>query len=371
MLSLFEDISLITIIDPRGDAVPVIEAAHSAGALFGTIIEARGFTQSKRRFLRNLSISPAMEKIMLYAESKNAKNIIQTCIQQTGISHSSFGAVINTAPVTLFALKDSVVLNENPAHYPGEALALQKNMRLITCICQRGKADTIARAAVNAGSTAPIIYFAEGHGLRDRMGLLRIALNPEKELIKVITGDMEAYHVFDAMVEAGSLYTPGMGYIYVTDIPEGYVNLHSTLSDSHTEATVEQIIKAIDDLKGTKTWRLSKTGFTSLKKVQRPTLYDLINLRVITRRELGNEFVRVAFSSGVEGATRYYANLQKVRSITGKVINDEREIIDFILPPEIAHGLVEKFIPIIEKSETRNTFIAEINVPKALTYLKR
>lgn len=369
MLPVLEDISLITIISPRGDAVPLIEAAQAAGALFGTIIEARGFTQSRRRFLRDLAISPAMEKIILYAKSKHTPNIIQTCIQKTGIHQSSFGAVIHTSPVKLFALEENLVMNENPVQYPGEPLPLQKNLRLITSICQRGKADKIARAAVNAGSMAPVISFAEGHGTRERMGLLRIALNPEKELINVITGEMEAFHVYDAMVDAGSFYTPGMGYIFVTDIKEGYVNLHSTLSDSHTEATAEQIIKAIDDMKGTKNWRLSKTGFSTVKKAQRPTRYDLINLRVITRGELGDEFVKVAFSEGVPGASRYYANLvgsQKVKCITGKVINDEREIIDFNLTPEAAALLVEKFTPIIEESKTLNTFLSEVKVPKAL-----
>lgn len=384
MLVSLEDISLITIINHRGDAVPLIEAAQAAGALFGTIIEARGFTQSRRRILRDLTISPAIEKIMLYAESKHTHNIIQTCIQQSGIGHSSFGAVIHTSPVKLLASAENLATNfsvtanaacdfpvtaKSPVQFAGEPFPLQKNLRLITCICQRGKADKIARAAVNAGSTAPIIYFAKGHGVRERMGLLRIALNPEKELINVITGEMEAFHVYDAMVDAGSFYTPGMGYIYITDIQEGYVNLHSTLSDSHTEATVEQIVKAIDDIKGTKNWRLSKTGFTSVSKAQRPTRYDLINLKVITRRELGDEFVDLAFAAGVPGASRYYASLvgsQKVRCLTGKVINDEREIIDFNLPAETAALLVEKFSPIIEESKTLNTFISEIRVPKAL-----
>lgn len=373
MLTTYNNISLISIIIPRGNAIPVIESARGAGALFGTITEARGFTQSKRKLFGRLSISPAMEKIMLIAESSHSNDIIQTTIKNTGISHNSFGAVINISPVKLTALEQSIVFNPEPLSFKGEPHPLQTNLRLITCICQRGKADIIAKAAVNAGSTAPIIFFGEGQGIRERLGLLRIAVNPEKEIINVITGDMEAFHVFDAMVDAGALFNPGMGFIYITDIPEGYVNLHSTLSDSHTEATVEQIVKAIDDLKGTKNWRLSKQGFTSIKKAERPSLYDLVNLKVITRRGLGDEFVNAAIDAGARGASRYYANLigsEKVRSITGMIINDEREIIDFNLTPEMAKLFIAEFAPIIEKSETMNTFILDIPVPKALTYIE-
>jgi nitrogen regulatory protein P-II 1 len=372
MLSTFKNISIISIIHPRGAALSVIEAARSAGALFGTITAARGFTLSKRRFFGKLTVSPAMEKIMLYAENSNAENVIHTCVNETGIALDSFGAVTSSVPVTLHALPESIVHNQSPRLFTGDKYMLQENLRNITCICQRGKADAIARAAVNAGSTAPVIFYGEGQGIREKLGLLRIAVNPEKEIISVVAGEMESFHIFDAMVDAGSLYTPGMGFIYVTDIPAGYVNLQSTLSDSHTEATVEQIVKAIDDLKGTKNWRLSKGGFSSTKRAERPSLYNLINLKIITRRGLGDEFVGAALAKGARGASRYYANLigsEKVRSITGIPINDEREIIDFNLTREMADSLLQDFNPIIKQSESYNTFILEMNVPKALTYI--
>ena len=369
------DMSLISVIQQKSNTPATIEAAQSAGALFGAVIQARGFiSQSKKKRFSGISISPSMEKIIMLAETRHVAGIIQKAIKASGIDLSTMGAVFSSPVAQTSMVEGSVDLRHGLADNASkEDVPLQRNLRLITCVCQKDKADTIARAAVEAGSTAPVIYFGEGQGVRDRMGLLRIAVNPEKEIVNVITGDMEAYHIFDSMVEAGKLYTPGMGFIYILDMPCGYVNLHSTLSDSHTEATVEQMIKAIDDLKGTKNWRLSKEGFTSVKKPERPSLYDLVNLRIITRRGLGDDFVNAALAAGARGATRYYATImgsEKLRSKTGMLINDEREVVDFHVSHEMADTLKTTFDGIIAETETMNTFILELDVPKALTYME-
>lgn len=90
--------------------------------------------------------------------------------------------------------------------------------QLITCIVQRGKADSVIKAALEAGAPGATIYFARGTGVRERLGLLRIAISPEKEVVEVVTPSEKADAIFDAMVEAGKLDIPGMGFIYMTPV---------------------------------------------------------------------------------------------------------------------------------------------------------
>ncbi len=94
----------------------------------------------------------------------------------------------------------------------------QANLQLITCIVQRGKADDVVKAALKTGASAATIYFARGTGIRERLGLLRIVISPEKEVIEMVVSNEKADAVFDAMIEAGKLDLPGMGFIYMTSV---------------------------------------------------------------------------------------------------------------------------------------------------------
>lgn len=94
----------------------------------------------------------------------------------------------------------------------------QEGLELITCVIQRGKGDTIAKAAVEAGAGGATVFFARGLGLRERLGLLGLAIVPEKEVVMIVCKKEETPSIFDAIVEAGKLETPGMGIAYVIPI---------------------------------------------------------------------------------------------------------------------------------------------------------
>lgn len=89
---------------------------------------------------------------------------------------------------------------------------------VITCIVQRGKADDVMKAASKAGASGATIYFARGTGIREKLGLLGIAIQAEKEVISICVPEANARPIFDAMVRAGKLNTPGMGFIYQTKV---------------------------------------------------------------------------------------------------------------------------------------------------------
>lgn len=91
-------------------------------------------------------------------------------------------------------------------------------MHLITCVVQRGNGDAISKAAIKAGAGGATIHFARGTGTRERLGLLGLAVVPEKEVIFVLCEEEESPTIFDAMCKAGKLDVPGMGIAYVAPI---------------------------------------------------------------------------------------------------------------------------------------------------------
>lgn len=94
----------------------------------------------------------------------------------------------------------------------------ERDMHLITCIVQRGQGDAISKAAIKAGAGGATTFFARGTGTRERLGLLGLAIVPEKEVVLVLCREAKSSRVFDAMAQAGKLDIPGMGIAYITPV---------------------------------------------------------------------------------------------------------------------------------------------------------
>jgi len=89
---------------------------------------------------------------------------------------------------------------------------------LITCVLQTGLAEGVLDAAKNCGAQGATISYARGTGVRERMGLLGVAIDEQKEIIRIIVSDEQANRVFDAMYLAGKLDTPGKGIMFMNKL---------------------------------------------------------------------------------------------------------------------------------------------------------
>jgi nitrogen regulatory protein PII len=97
-------------------------------------------------------------------------------------------------------------------------LTVLTDVALITCIVQRGNADKIVQAARDAGVQGATVHFAKGMGVRERLGILGVAVNVEKEVINIVVSRDHVDMVFEQMYLAGDLDTPGMGIMYITPL---------------------------------------------------------------------------------------------------------------------------------------------------------
>ncbi|MBN2301654.1 MAG: P-II family nitrogen regulator [Lentisphaerae bacterium] len=97
-------------------------------------------------------------------------------------------------------------------------IVILTDVELITCIVQRGAADVIIKAAQEAGAQGATIHYAKGTGVRERLGLLGIAVEAEKEVINVVVSTDQTDRIFEKMYLAGKLDTPGMGFMYTTPL---------------------------------------------------------------------------------------------------------------------------------------------------------
>jgi nitrogen regulatory protein PII len=98
------------------------------------------------------------------------------------------------------------------------SITLLTDVRLITCIVQRGLGDTIVYAAQEAGAQGATIFYAKGSGVRERLGILGVAIEVEKEVVNIVVSSEQLETVFNNIYLAGQLDTPGMGFMYVTPL---------------------------------------------------------------------------------------------------------------------------------------------------------
>ena len=98
------------------------------------------------------------------------------------------------------------------------SITLLTDVRLITCIVQRGLGDIIVQAAQEAGAQGATIFYAKGSGVRERLGILGVAVEVEKEVVNIVVSSEQLETVFNNIYLAGKLDTPGMGFMYVTPL---------------------------------------------------------------------------------------------------------------------------------------------------------
>ena len=90
---------------------------------------------------------------------------------------------------------------------------------IITCVARAGMAEAILKAARDLGAmTGAISHHARGHGARERLGLLGIAVEAEKDVISMIVSNEQRDMVLNGIYRAGKMDTPGNGYVYITPL---------------------------------------------------------------------------------------------------------------------------------------------------------
>jgi nitrogen regulatory protein P-II 1 len=102
-------------------------------------------------------------------------------------------------------------MNNQPMTYLTDAV-------LITAVVPAGHADAILKVIRDAGVTGGIVHMARGTGPRERVGLIGIAIEAEKEVLSVIVPADQQDFIAEAIFNAGDLGVPGNGYLYLSPL---------------------------------------------------------------------------------------------------------------------------------------------------------
>ena len=111
------------------------------------------------------------------------------------------------------------------------------DVKLITCVLQTGLAEEVLEAAKNCGAQGATVSYARGTGVRDRMGLIGVTIDEQKEVVRIVASEEQANRVFEAMYLAGDLDTPGKGIMYMSDLEHVATYIPENIVESASQQT--------------------------------------------------------------------------------------------------------------------------------------
>ena len=366
-----KSVSLINLILSKESLVKVTNAVRDAGANGIFQISARGSILTEGGFLQKMFPPPAPEQLLIQVLVGNdsIEAVVDAAVKAGDLSKVGAGAVFT------INCDEAIASSRFPSNLPkdefGETnISSSGDMEAICCICEKGIADDIAQAALQNGAPGPTVTFGEGGGIRDKIPLLRITKGPEKEFVWCVVDKSDADDVFAEMARAGRITEPGRGFMYSIPVASGLINVSSTISSSAHGANMEQIISAIDELKGGKDWRsLSADGKS--KALKTTFLENLIGLYCIVPRDQYEEVYDAVLKSGAPGVSTNFGIMIDAHDEDddGQNQNEEWALVYTSVGPNNVESVRESVQQEIEKLGIDKFAFYTLPIPRALTYL--
>lgn len=240
----------------------------------------------------------------------------------------------------------------NDLFFDDHDLSLLNKLSYVVCVLSDpGSEEHLARIALDLGICVPMITFGTGNDIRDQLGLIRITIPAEKEIVHLVMPEQDSESVIKLLVEQGRLDKPGKGYIYQTPVSLGLIDTRLKIGKQKSAATMEQIIAAIDQLKEGTTWRKRLDADIENSMIGKSMMpQDNCEISIVSDEDRIDALRETCLEIGAAGATT-----SKVIPITSKEKILSTKIRSAIsVPAEITDEVVDRLLEIstIHKSNT-------------------
>ncbi len=238
-------------------------------------------------------------------------------------------------------------------------------LKCVTCIVQRGEGDMIANLALNSGACVPTTTYGTGSGVRDKLGLLRITIPANKDLVSLVISHHDLESLLELFITQGRLDEPGQGIVYCYPVTKGIVNTKISRGGAFQAASMEQVVSALDTLTGGLDWRRSKLEIRNHRArsyIEAPT-----ELYLVCKEGYGTELMEIAMDNGAPGATigrtRCLSNSDDAHQ------NSIREICRMIVSPDSVDSIATALDQAGAFKDEMMSLLYAKQLEKAFTYL--
>jgi nitrogen regulatory protein PII len=249
-------------------------------------------------------VSSPVDTVSFFVEARDETAVIGSIIDRFKLDLPGSGSVYSEDIHCEGKPQATIVTGPTPGNRKPAMHHLQSQLTGICCIVIRGMGDQVARVALETGSCVPTITYGQGAGLRDRLGLWRILIPAEKEIVTMVVNSFEAEDIMNIIIDVAKIDQPGRGFIYMYPVRQGLINLKVSQSSRSQAASIEQVVLAIDELKGSAQWRRRRLSKESGAGQSKRHMVGLSELLLHCDEDSGADFVRTAMEKGgAPGAT--------------------------------------------------------------------
>ncbi|HPZ17826.1 MAG TPA: P-II family nitrogen regulator [Fervidobacterium sp.] len=194
----------------------VVKSAKHHGFTGGTIALAKGTVSS--RILNFIGLSDIRREVVcLLSDKSTVYQALEEMNKEFGFDKPNRGIAFTTTIRSVFGSK-SIVFEDTKAERSED-----KTMyNLITVIVDKGKAEEVIDAANKAGAKGGTIINARGSGIHESGKILSMEIEPEKEIVMILSERDMTESIVSAIREAIKIDEPGNGILFVQDVNKTY-----------------------------------------------------------------------------------------------------------------------------------------------------
>jgi len=193
-------------------------------------------------------------------------------------------------------------------------ILLNKLSCVVCVLSEPGSGELMAKTALDLGICVPLVTFGKGNDIRDQLGLIRITISAEKEIVRLVMPEQDSESIIRILVEQSRLDRPGRGFIYQTPVSMGLLDTYLKIGKQKYAASIEQIIAAIDQLKSGTSWRKRLDAEHQEKRTGKSLLpQDNCEISIISDEDRIEKLREACLKVGARGAIS-----ARVVPLTGK-----------------------------------------------------
>lgn len=210
------DFELLTIIVNNGRGTKILNKAKKFGVCGGTILLGRGTVKSS--FLRLLELYDEQKEIVLIiAGSLTAFALLDHLDKEYNFVKPHHGIAFCTPIARVAGSKTCGTGNRSESE--GVTTVMYN---AIYVIVDKGNAENVIEAATKAGSTGGTIINARGSGIHETSKLFSMEIEPEKEVVLIISETAKTDAIASSVHEALQLDKPGNGIMFIQSVSKIY-----------------------------------------------------------------------------------------------------------------------------------------------------
>lgn len=204
--------SLFCSIVDFGKGDKILHESRRLGATGGTFILGKGTI--KNPLLNFLGLDEMRREILIMAIDQNLEETFHDELTKKFYFHKPNHGIAFSMPIKyLLGMREY-------EYIPKAEKRGVNNMgyEAIFIIVDKGVSDDVIEAAKSAGSTGGTVIHGRGAGSKEKAKLFNIEIEPEKEIILILSEVKDTDSIVNAIKEKIDIDKPGKGIIFVLDV---------------------------------------------------------------------------------------------------------------------------------------------------------